>query len=323
MLKRGPEIKLSSIKVPAFLRDLYADLRERHLLPLVALLAVAIVTIPIVFGGSSSNEAEAEVAAVEAEASTATAETAEASQLVAKAAPGLRRYQRRLDNLKATDPFKQRYTHLEGGSGGDGGGEGAEAVTIPEESGGGDTQPSYGGGESGSGTTTYRRTYYSYAIDVRVTNLKSGGAEGSSASGSSASGTDLSAAAVAGASSAEDDATASAAKPKPTVRRNLPEYTMLPSRSTPALVFVGATKDEKKALFVVSSDVESLFGDARCVLGSQRCQMIVMEPGLPETIVYGRGGRTFRIELIKVGLIESDKVNRAPLGKPKQGKQKE
>lgn len=313
MLKRGPEIKLPPLKVPAFLRDLYEDLRERHLLPLVALLVVAIVAIPIAFGGGTGEE-PGEGAAVEVQASTETAANAEAAQLVAKAAPGLRRYQRRLDDLKSKNPFKPQYTRSgEEESTGGGEGAGTNATTIPDSSGGDGSVPSGGG----SGTTTHKRTYFSYAIDVRVTNLNGGGASGSSASGGELSGSE-----AVGSSSPEPEASASAAKAKSTVRRNLPEYTMLPSRDTPALVFVGASKDQKKALFVVSSDVEAIFGDAQCVLGSQRCEMLALEPGLPETVVYGRGGRSFRIELLEVGLIESDKVNRAPLGKPKQGKKK-
>ena len=83
------------------------------------------------------------------------------------------------------------------------------------------------------------------------------------------------------------------------MRRNLPELTMLPSRETPAIIYMGSTKDGKKALMTVSSDVQAIFGDAKCVLGSETCQLLVMEPGLPETFVYGGDGRTYKIELLK------------------------
>ena len=55
MLKKGPEIKLPDLKVPAPLVDLYYDLRERHLLPLVAVLLVAIVAVPIALSQSSQS----------------------------------------------------------------------------------------------------------------------------------------------------------------------------------------------------------------------------------------------------------------------------
>jgi hypothetical protein len=47
-----------------------------------------------------------------------------------------------------------------------------------------------------------------------------------------------------------------------------------------------------------------------------------MEPGLPQTFVYGGEGRTYKIELLKVHLVTTDKLNRAPLGKPKKKGQK-
>ena len=59
-LKKGPEIKLPSkmpkLKAPKFLADIYADLRDRHLLPLVAVLAVAIVVVPIALSESGPSK---------------------------------------------------------------------------------------------------------------------------------------------------------------------------------------------------------------------------------------------------------------------------
>ena len=71
------------------------------------------------------------------------------------------------------------------------------------------------------------------------------------------------------------------------VRRGLPELTMLPDRKHPAAIFMGVSSDSKKALLLVSSDVRAVFGDARCLVGSRSCQLLALEPGLPETFVYG------------------------------------
>ncbi len=279
-LKKGPELKLSGIKVPGFLQDVYYDLKERHLLPVAAVLLVAIVAIPIALSQKGSGGGEASEAA---EAGTAQISTAaQSGQLVAKAAPGLRDYRRRLEHRTPQDPFKARYTSPESTGEGTGGSSTSEPssssateTSIPSES-------TSGSESGGSETTTHSElTYYSYAIDVRVT----GG-----------SGSDR----------------------KTTVRHNLPELTMLPSRETPAIVYMGATKDGKKAVMTVSSDVQAIFGDAKCALGSERCELLVMEPGLPETFVYGGAGRTYKIELVKIDLVETDKLNRAPLGKQKQ-----
>jgi hypothetical protein len=147
-------------------------------------------------------------------------------------------------------------------------------------------------GEDEGSSNQGEPTYFSYAIDVRV---------------------------VTGGSRQE-----TMAKPEQNAsatRRNLPELTMLPSRETPAFIYMGATKDGKKALFLVSSNVQSVFGDGVCALGSKTCELLAVEPGLPETVVYGAEGRTFKIELLKIHLVETDKLNRAALGKPKPKKQ--
>lgn len=293
MLKKGPELNLRDIKVPAFLQDLYYDLKDRHLLPLVALLIVAIVAVPIALGQSGSEEPEAEGASESAIAAPSVASSG-SGELVAKATPGLRDYRKRLSRMRAEDPFDQQFDE-DGEESGSGGG----ATVIESESGGSPSVPTE---PSGPGTSPVpldengepdpdRLTYFSYAIDVRVVPGNSPNWDGGSG--------------------------------KPQVRRNLPELTMLPSRETPALIYMGSTKDGKKALMMVSSNVEALFGDAKCVLGSDSCQLLLMEPGVPETIVYGGEGRTFKIELLKVHLVTTDELNRAPLGKPKKGKSKQ
>src|SRR5262245_33066228 len=108
-LKKGPELKvpekLPELKVPDFLLDVYYDLRERHRLPLVAVLAVGIVAVPIALSGSSGSE-EPEVGSAVAGASVA---PSSGELIVAKAAPGLRDYRKRLAGHHAADPFEQQF----------------------------------------------------------------------------------------------------------------------------------------------------------------------------------------------------------------------
>jgi hypothetical protein len=291
MLKKGPELKRPDLKVPDFLLDIYYDLKERHLLPLVAILLVALVGLPIALSQASGSEAEEE-AAGGAIATPSTA-TQTSSLVVAKAAPGLRAYHRRLDRTPR-NPFKQPTQSTEGE--GPEGPTSIEEVTIggePEElpaGSDGNEGGQMGSPESGAPPGNGNLKYYSWSIDVRVAPVSS-----------------------------DKD------KTEATVRHNLPEMTMLPSRSVPALTFVGVTKDEKNAVMLVSDKVTGLFGDATCVVGSEACQMVVLEPEIPETVVYGADSRTYRIELLKVELTETDKLNTAPLGKSnkKGGKEKE
>lgn len=296
-LKQGPELKLSEIKVPGFVQDVYYDLKDRHLLPIAAILLVALVAVPIALSQSGS-ESEEPVAGG-AGTSSAGQGVAGAGELVSKAAPGLRDYRRRLKHLRAKDPFIQQYA----GAGSEESAVSTEAsgsttsaeegvYTEPSSSEGSfttPTEPSSGTETGGSNPPPGKTKYYSYAIDVKVS---SGGSE-------------------------EDESPS--VDGEPTVRRNLPELTMLPSRKQPAIVYMGSTRDGKKALVVVSSDVDSVFGDAQCVLGSETCQMLALEPGLPETFVYGGSGKTYKIELIKIHLVTSASPSSAPLGtKPDQ-----
>lgn len=281
-LKKGPELKLSEIKVPGFVQDVYYDLKDRHLLPVAAILVVAIFAVPIALSSGSDSEEAAPGAAAGASASQSGA-AATSGQLVAEAAPGLRDYKRRLDDGKGTDPFENGNSAPEqdGSEGEPEGSPSAKPSSTPESPESVPYVPPTSGGAPGTG----RLIHYSYAIDVRV----SGG---------------------------------SGNQKKSTVRENLPSLTMLPSRETPAIVYMGSTKDGKKAVMTVSSDVQAIFGDAKCVLGSQTCQMLVMEEGLPETFVYGGSGKTYTIELLKIELVESDKLNKAALGDPKKGGKK-
>ncbi len=281
-LKKGPEIKLPTrmpeLRVPDFLSEIYHELDERHLLPLVIVLVVAIVAVPVALSESSQPTAAPATPATGA----ANASSSGSRIVVAKSLPGLRDYRKRLNGLRAKDPFKQQFANAEA--------EGAvpseeTPSTVPSEEGSG---PSGAGGppstsEGGTHTVTHELKYFSWEIDVRIVPVSSNGKP---------------------------------SKAKPTVLRNQPELTMLPGHNTPALIFIGPSSDRKKALMLVSSNVTTVFGDAICVLGGEACEMLALEPGVPETISYGGNQRIFRVELLKISLVETNKLNRAPLGKP-------
>lgn len=310
-LKKGPEIKFSdlkpsNVKVPQVLSDLYWDLRDRYLLPAVVVLIVAIAAVPLLLGGSSDTDWQKEVASGDIAEEVAGASSAAASggQLVAKAMPGLRDYRRRLHDLQEKDPFIQQFNssgEVASESAGSSEGTPTESTTVPATS---ESTPESSGGAlpDEPDADSPELAWFSYAIDVRVVALgQSGGAAGR-----------------ASASAAKSESTT-------TVRRNLPELTVLPNRQTPAAIYMGVTKDGKKALLMLSDQVQGIFGDATCVLGSASCQLLAVEPGLPVTVVYGPAERTFRIELLKLRLLKSDELNRAPLGAgdEKKGQQKQ
>ncbi|HWO16304.1 MAG TPA: hypothetical protein VNM89_06280 [Solirubrobacterales bacterium] len=281
-LKRGPELKMPELRMPRFLVDLFYDLHDRRLLPLVALVIVAIVAVPFLLGGDS----EIPEAAEPPVPLGASASSIEAGELtVVRAAPGLRDYRKRLSGRRPTDPFEQRYTGpmLKGaklqtqtttestssstttttttGTSGDSPSPSSSPeppVSSPPSDGGdggdGGSAPS---GDGGGKTTTAEAS--GYTIDVRIVH-----------------------------------------KGKEQVRKSVPEMTKLPGEKTAAVMFMGATGGGKKALLLVSSDVVSVLGDAKCSLGSETCDLLAVEPGFPETFVYGANSRRYRITILKI-----------------------
>jgi hypothetical protein len=314
-LKKGPELKRSELHVPDFVYDIYYDLKERHLLPLAAMLFVALIAVPIYVKTSAGSSEEPEIAV----ASIATGSAAGGAEAltVAKSQPGLRDPRKRLKHAGARDPFEVKgapSTASESSSGEGTATEGssAPAASVPTEAtviGGASTPPP-------SEPSALAETYVPPAV--------SSGTGSESSSGESASGrirTRFASQAIdvriVAAAPPSDGKTGKHAKPKPQVRRNLPELTMLPARGTPAVTFMGTTPDGKKALLVVSSDVVSIFGEGKCLVGSQSCQLLAVEPGLPETFVYGPQERTYRIQLLKIRRTLGAKPRRASLAAPK------
>lgn len=321
-LKKGPDLKLSDLHVPSFVSDLYYDLKERHLLPLVVLLLVAMVAAPIYFKKKSDPQDEA-VATAPPIAAESGAAGKGATLTVARSQPGLRDARLRLKHARALDPFATPASASAGAesSSGEAAGEGevgapvasTPTAAVPTEvtvtSGKSSTPPPYepaapvetyvpptsssAGGEAeakgAEPTGASQPQYASQAIDVRIVSVPASAA----------------------------DSGPKRAKPKPQVRRDLPELTMLPARATPAATYMGVSKDGKKALLLVSSDVESIFGEAKCIVGSESCQLLALEPQMPETFVYGPHERTYRIELLKISRTVSAKPRRAALGATK------
>ena len=115
---KGPELKMPELKMPPFLTDLYWDLRDRRLLPLVGLVIVAIVAVPFLLGGGSEESPPPASPPVAAISGTADADTSRLTVVEAK--PGLRDYRKRLRWPRADRSLR---TALHGPAG-DGGGAG-------------------------------------------------------------------------------------------------------------------------------------------------------------------------------------------------------
>jgi hypothetical protein len=291
-LKKGPDLRMPELKVPTFLTDLYHDLVDRRLLPLVALVAVAIAAVPFLLGGGSEEEPAA--APQEPIAGASGTPSADAARLtVVQANPGLRDYRKRLAAREPTDPFKQRYTgpvrqgnQLQGESSTTStesavpGGSTATSTTptapstaVAPDSSSGDSGAPSGGAPSGDGGEPELQLF-TFAIDLKIkrtTTTADGGKD----------------------------------KSEPVTREGVVPPTALPSTKTQVVTYMGISPKTRNPLLLVSDDVTAIFGEAKCLSGSEFCQLLEVELGLPMTFVYGPDDARYKINVLKVEPVEA------------------
>lgn len=289
-LKKGPQLKIPklkrpslgksgrkgpSIKPPAFLADLYYDLRDRRLLLPLALVIVAIAAVPFLLGDSEPVEPPPPVAAGGGIGNT---KSASASLAVVEAEPGLRDYRKRLDSRTATNPFKQRYTSIPDdakvestsvSSSTGGSGEGSlEVEEISEE-----TVTSPGGGGSGDDETSTPLELV-IAAQVRRVETKPDGSE---------------------------------ERGELEVRKNVPVLAKLPGDKTPVVTFVGANLRTERLVFLVSHEVAAIKGEFACATRTEVCELLEVGVGILLDYTYEPSGAHYEVKVTDVGVIPARK----------------
>ncbi|HEU5104993.1 MAG TPA: hypothetical protein VFU11_04055 [Solirubrobacterales bacterium] len=284
--KKGPELKLSELKIPPVLRDLYGDLRDRRLLPLLALVLVAIVAVPFLLSESPPETSPASTGSADP------SEAAQASSLtVVEAHPDLRDYRRRLRGRAPTDPFHQRFSGpmLKG----------AELSSVTET-----------GGSSPESTSS------TSASDGSVADVIEGGSEGGSepanpgGANPSPAGPQTQAFTFAmkvQISHTEEQEDGSQKMGEPVVREGVRPLTPLPGEKAPVVTYLGANLETGKAIFMISRDVTAAFGDAECISGTDSCELMEVEKGFPETFEYGPNKVRYKFNVIKLDVVRSGK----------------
>lgn len=277
---KGPELKMPDLKVPALVADLYYDLRDRRLLPLVALVLVAIVATPFLLGqGSEAEEAIPVPEAIQALKEAGGQRTS--SLTVVEANPGLRDYRKRLRGRKPLDPFRTfgkpslKGAQLGGESEGEGGGSSGSSApttststttkqTTKESSTTTETNNPPGAGGKGEPPVVF----FAFAIDVRIAKTVNG------------------------------------VHQDPIVMQRVLPQTPLPDETTPVVTYMGparkGSKPTGKALLVVNNEVSSVEGDAKCVAGDEMCQQLEVEPGFPVVLTYGVNEARYTITVLKI-----------------------
>ncbi|MGN6276665.1 MAG: hypothetical protein ACTHNP_12165 [Solirubrobacterales bacterium] len=289
---KGPQLKLAELKVPDVLKDLYWDLRDRRLLPLIGLLLVAIVAVPFLLGSGGKKPEPVTPSLAGGEGAK------EAASLTAvPAEPGLREPSKRLAGLPAKNPFRQHFTSpvfnkgaapLPEGSGGGGGGTSPEVVEGGSSSGGGSappsepapvpTEPSGESGGSGSGPIAPGETrLLTFHIEIKVAHTEV------TKSGSQKMG-------------------------EPETMEDVKAPTALPGAKAPVLTYLGADFINEKALMLVSTEATALFGDNKCVAGRSTCQLLELEKGMPEVVEFGENHARYKFELLKIVAVKGPRI---------------
>jgi hypothetical protein len=289
---KGPDLKMPELKAPAFVSDLYYDLRDRRLLPLVALVLVAIVAVPFLLSSGAEESKPPRVAPGATGASSANT-----SQLtVVPARPGLRDYRERLRGRSPKDPFRAPaappdLSAAQLGTEEDNGFEDSEVSSTTSTTNGttkttkttkneggvvttetrteSTDEAGTEGGVPGGAPATPEITLFTFAIDVRIKKATTG-LDGSTVSGD------------------------------PLTRSKVLPPAPLPGDKLQVVTYTGISPKTKNPLFLISDEVTSIFGEAICLSGDRSCQLLEVEQGMPVTFVYGPEEARYKITVLKV-----------------------
>lgn len=304
------------MKVPKTLVDLYHDLRDRRLLPLVVLLLVTIVAAPILLS-EKGDDKPTDATLPPAPVQTSPGAASEGSKLaVVKVDPGIRNPRKRLAGRQAKDPFVQKFT----GSG-SGGAARTQAPATTTTTTTGTTGPS--SIRPPAETVSPPMPTTSTPTEVESAGSSGGGSPGSSPgshseepairppSPSSEDGTsprhltlfafeiEVRITKHAQAPVTGTDSGAGPAAPTPVVKTGVPPATPLPGPKQPVVTYMG-TKDGKTALLMISNEVSEVLGEGKCLSGTGNCQLIAVEPNEPEILVFGPNKVRYKIEVLGI-----------------------
>jgi hypothetical protein len=279
---------MPDVSMPPFLANLFYDLRDRRLLPLVALVVVAIIAVPFLLGSSE----EPIPPPVPSEAETATGSPASASTItVVQAKPGLREYRKRLADRSPTDPFMQHYTapNLAGAElpEAESSSSSGSETTFSTESAGeatteGGSSPGTSGGAPSGGTgdgSGEAPRLIEFVFDVQISHMEKTADGGQKMS-------------------------------EPEVRHRVPTLTQLPGKKTPVVTVAGLNLHNGQVWLLVSDDVKSLGGDFTCTTRTPDglCELLEIEPGFPLELTYGPEEVLYRIKVTKIDVVAAGKV---------------
>lgn len=292
---KGPDLKTPDLKVPGFVSDLYYDLRDRRLLPLVGLVLVAIVAVPFLLSGDPEESGPSVAPAPE--------EAANASQLtVVPATPGLRDYRKRLGNRSPKDPFKQPPAPpVSGGQLGSKGDNGFEASEVTSST----TSTSTTTTEGDTTETTKTTKSGNGVVTTETTTTDETDSQGSGEDKSDE--VPLSAFAIDVKIKQKTTQPDGVAVTKTVERSKLVAPAVLPGEKTQVVTYMGISPETRNPMLLVSDEVTSVFGEGKCLSGVRTCQLLEVEKGMPTTFIFGPTADSYKITVTKVGPVTTGK----------------
>lgn len=274
----------------ALFQDIVHDLRSKRLLPVAALLAVALVAAPVALlklSSQGSGEGSEPAAAVDGAAGGGPSAADLAALLALEETPVAG--SSNLGVFKSKNPFRphglklgddaeklaseieESLSSLLPGDGGSGGG-GDTSLSLTTESkstgsvstGGGETSEPSGGG--GGGEPATKPVLYKFVVDVKF------GRTG-----------------------------------EEKTQKGLGMLSMLPSERTPLLVYLGVTSTQKTAVFMLDSEL-SQSGEGRCMPSVTECSFVYMRPtdDRDEHVFADERGREYTLELVRIRRVKID-----------------
>ena len=75
---------------------------------------------------------------------------------------------------------------------------------------------------------------------------------------------------------------------------------MLPSSTTPVVIFLGTSESGGRAFFLVSSDVIAVSGEGACLATTPTCQLLSVKVGEAASFDYAPDTLTYKLKLLAI-----------------------
>lgn len=288
------------LEPPEFLKNLYRDMRDRRLLLPAVLLIVGLVAVPVLLAK------HADTSSVAASKAGSEGESAAVPAVVTQEL-GVTNYRKRLDRLQSKNPFRQPF------------------AAAPELS---------NRVKKASITSSNIPSTDTGTADA-ATSSDSASAAGVTDTGTVSTDTSSAASTTASPPPTSSVGNANTRHPKPKRlyyawrasvkvgesghlkdRPEVQRLALLPSEGKPVVTFLGATEDGSQALFLVSSDVDDVGGDGRCLPSHSSCRYVVMSKGDKTSFHYAPNNTRYNLVLVDIHAVEvTDKLPKKPAGK--------